>query len=161
MYTIIKNVIENTEFDLASITEKINANWVQDYITDEERLELLALAQERANPDNTGAKIQEQVNALADRVAAIEEAIAGGTTITANVKYNIMGLSAAEIDTTKIPGYVKADTKDQYYVFGDTMQFRGTYYVMTREGKTINLDPITYPIGWTKLDDYIASLTSA
>ena len=49
MYDIIKNVIESGRFELVDISKKIDTIWLQSYITDEQREELVELAREKAD----------------------------------------------------------------------------------------------------------------
>ena len=52
MYEIFKNVINSKEYSLEDILKKIDTKWVQSEITDEQRDELITLAQANANPEN-------------------------------------------------------------------------------------------------------------
>ena len=73
VYEIYKNVINNGEFVLSSMEEKIETVYAQDKITAEERSELLSLASNMAKPEmqiDIVAKLAE----LERRIAAIEGA---------------------------------------------------------------------------------------
>lgn len=48
MYEVIKNVIENTSFELKDILYKINKMWIENAITEEEKTELDSLARQNA-----------------------------------------------------------------------------------------------------------------
>lgn len=79
MYDIIKSVIESKRYELTDMLTKIDTIWVQGDLTDEQRTELVALAQQNAQPENSYAPLQaqidkafEQIAALAARVAALE-----------------------------------------------------------------------------------------
>lgn len=64
MKTIIENVILSGRYVLNDMLNKIDTLWAQGTITDEDREELVILAQKNANPENEYAPIQEQVNQL-------------------------------------------------------------------------------------------------
>lgn len=71
VYEIYKNVINNGEFVLSSMEEKIETVYAQDKITAEERSELLSLASNMAKPEmqiDIIAKLAE----LEQRIAVIE-----------------------------------------------------------------------------------------
>lgn len=64
MYEVIKAVIESGRYELYDMLKKIDTCWVQGDITDEQRTELVKLAQENANPDNSYAPLQKQIDQL-------------------------------------------------------------------------------------------------
>ena len=53
MYNIIKNVVQAGNFELSDILKKIDVVWLKGDISDEQRSELIALAQEKATPQNS------------------------------------------------------------------------------------------------------------
>ena len=73
MYTIIKNVIESGNFELAAMLKKLDTLWIQDGITEEQRNELTALAREKAHMDRGYAAQEERFRRIEDRLAALEE----------------------------------------------------------------------------------------
>lgn len=83
MYAIIKSVINSGNYELTDMLSKIDTMWVQGSITDEQRMELTALARDKATPEATYAPLQEQVDALAVRIDALTQRVAaledGGT----------------------------------------------------------------------------------
>lgn len=64
MYEIIKNVILSGTYELTSMLKKIDTVWIQGDISDEQRKELIEMTQANANPENSHAPLQEQINAL-------------------------------------------------------------------------------------------------
>lgn len=71
MYTIIKNVIYSGRYELNDMLRKIDTIWVQGSLTDEERGELVELAQSNADPARSYAPLQEQINQAVDRIKAL------------------------------------------------------------------------------------------
>lgn len=83
MYEIFKNVINSKEYSLEDILKKIDTKWVQSEITDEQRDELITLAQANANPENSNAPLQKQIEELSKKHIALEETV---TTLSATVQ---------------------------------------------------------------------------
>ena len=59
MYEIFKNVIESKRYSLDDMLKKIDTLWVQGDITEEQRKELVTLAQTNADPSQSNAPIAE------------------------------------------------------------------------------------------------------
>lgn len=79
MYEIIKNIINAGGYALEKLLHKIDLYHLEDRLTDEQRVELAALAREKANAhDSYGAwqvaidTIMESIVALEARVSALE-----------------------------------------------------------------------------------------
>lgn len=72
MYIIISNVIKSGNYELNDMLRKIDAIWVQGSLTDEERGELVELAQSNADPARSYAPLQEQINQAFDQIKALE-----------------------------------------------------------------------------------------
>ena len=53
MYNIIKTVIASGSFELTDIIRKIDSVWFEGKITDEEKAELVEMAQGKANPQHS------------------------------------------------------------------------------------------------------------
>lgn len=72
MYEVTKNVIRSGSYELNDILNKIDTLWLQGSLTDAERMDLIEMARIQANPSNSFAPLQSQINALAQRVTALE-----------------------------------------------------------------------------------------
>lgn len=83
MYEIFKNVINSKEYSLEDILKKIDTKWVQSEITDEQRDELITLAQANANPENSNAPLQKQIEAIAKQQNELKDTV---TTLSATVQ---------------------------------------------------------------------------
>ena len=53
MYEIFKSVITSKSYNLEQMIKKINTRWVEDALTEEQREELIALAQTNADPSQS------------------------------------------------------------------------------------------------------------
>lgn len=80
MYSVIKDVIENGSYQLVDIVNKINKLWLEYQLTDDERDELLELANKNINIDNEKPELEKQIEAVRDyaktlelRIKALEE----------------------------------------------------------------------------------------
>lgn len=65
MHDIIKNVIMSGSYELADMLKKIDTKWMEGALTDEQRTELIELARTNAEPENTYAPLQEQIDLIA------------------------------------------------------------------------------------------------
>lgn len=141
MYTIIKSVINNGNFELMNILAKINTMWVQGSIIDSQRTELIALARSKATPEATYAPLQEQVDVLAVRLDAL----------TARVTAIEAGTPAeppAEPD--EWPEFVQPMGAHDAYDVGDKITYNGQHYICQMAGCVWS--PDVYPDAW-ELED--------
>ncbi len=76
MYEIIKNIITYEPYNLQDIIKKINTIWIKNEITEEQKDELIRLANEKANPDNSSAEYSAQIKYLTEHVATLETTVA-------------------------------------------------------------------------------------
>lgn len=89
MYEIFKNVINSKEYSLEDVLKKIDTKWVQSELTDEQRDELIALAQANANPENSNAPLQKQIEEIAKQVIALQETIANLSATVQKIKETV------------------------------------------------------------------------
>ena len=75
MYDIIKSVITDRGYNLTDMLNKIDTIWIQGDITDEQRTELVEMAQANADPDNSLAPLQRQIDALFTNMGELAETI--------------------------------------------------------------------------------------
>lgn len=83
MYEVFKSVITSGNYELSDILTKIDTIWVQGQITDEQRTELVELARQNADPEQSYAPLQRQINALFVNMAEISVQVSENT---ANIK---------------------------------------------------------------------------
>ena len=75
VYDALKDVILNTSFKLEDILDKIYVIYSKDRLSKEEMEELEALAREKANPVNSYAPLQEQIDKLYTDMKELEARI--------------------------------------------------------------------------------------
>ena len=84
MYEIIKKVINTGDYELKDFLEKINIMYIEGEITKEQKDELDNLARKNANPENSYAPLQEQIDNLYLEL----------NTLKSTVEANAKGMSA-------------------------------------------------------------------
>lgn len=129
MYDTIKNIINNGNYELNDILNKINVMWLQSKITEEQKEELTELARENANISNEidiVAKLQE----FDERIKALE---------------NQETTPQAE----EYPEYVTG----KWYYKDDKITFNGKKYVcIAPQGQVCTWSPEGYPAYWQLIE---------
>lgn len=124
MYKIIKNVIENKAFELSDIISKIDTQWVQGRIGEDEKNELISLARSEALPQNS-IDVYQKLKELEDRVKALEN---GEESANQTVSDFVVG---------------KTYYKDDKVIFGGK-----TYICIAPDGAVCVWSPGDYPAYW-------------
>ena len=75
MYEIFKSVITSKSYNLEQVIKKINTRWVEDTLTEEQREELIALAQTNADPSQSNAPLQKQIEEISKKQIALEDTV--------------------------------------------------------------------------------------
>lgn len=140
MYEIVKNVINAKNYELTDILNKIDTLWVQGSLTEEQRTELTALARQNADPAASYAPLQEQIDALADRLDALIARVAA---------LEQSGGDEPEEPKEEWPEYVQPTGAHDAYHNGDKVTYNGQHYTcIAPEGTACVWDPNTYPAYW-------------
>lgn len=136
MYEIILSVINTGNFELVGILHKIDTLWLQGDIDDDQRTELINEARENADPSSSYAPLQEQVDKLAENLAAL------AARVTA-----LEGGGAEPVD--EYPAYVQPTGAHDAYHKDDKVTWNGKKYVCTApDGVACVCNPDTYPAYW-------------
>ena len=124
MYDVIKDVINTRRYVLADMLHKIDTLWAQGDIDDDQRTELIALAQ--GNADMTQeANVLTKIEELEQRVRALET----GSTEPGEA----------------YPDYVVG----KWYYYGDKITFEGVKYkCIAPDGGVCVWSPKEYPVYW-------------
>ena len=141
MYSIIKNVIASRRYELGDMLGKIDTIWIQGDLTDEQKIELVELARDNADPAASYAPLQEQIDqaftqikALSARVALLES---GETPEPAP-------------EPEEWPEWVQPTGAHDAYGVGDKVTYNGKHYVSKIAGNVWS--PDAYPAGWEVYD---------
>ena len=135
MYNIVKNVITQSTFELKDIFKKINTLWAQGSLSDDERSELISLAQEKANM-NDSIDIIAKLEELDKRVLALEG-------------------KSEDAEGSEEGDEPAGETYDPYtvgkwYYKDDIVEFEGTNYIcIAPEGQVCTWSPVEYPAYWS------------
>lgn len=142
MYEIIRNVITAGNFELKDILTKIDTLWVQGSLTDSQHTDLITLARDNADPTNSYAGLQRQVDTLFTNMADM------AATITA-LTDRVTVLEGGTVDppvTEEYPPYVQPTGAHDAYNTGDKVTYNGQRYTCLMDGCV--WDPDTYPAAW-------------
>ena len=145
MYQTIKNVISSTRYELGDMLTKIDTIWIQGDLTDEQCTELVTLAQENAQPENSYAPLQEQIEQAFAQIAALD----------ARVKVLEAGETPEpEPEPEEYPPYVQPSGAHDAYHNGDKVSWNGKNYVcIAPENTACVWNPTDYPAYWQEVSD--------
>lgn len=136
MYDIIKEVILSRRYELTEILRKIDTVWIQGDLTEEQKNELVKIAQENAIPDNTYKPLQEQIDLAFMEIKALKEEVAK--------------LKGEEpVDPEEYPPYKQPSGAHDAYNTGDKVTFNGKRYICKMDGCV--WDPVSYPQAWDEV----------
>lgn len=164
MYEIIKTVINSGRFELTDILKKIDTLWVQGDLTEEEKTELVALAQEKAKPENSFAPLQEQINKLASVQATLIETVNKQASyiqvIIDKLQESDIGIDEpTEEPTEEYPEYKQPTGAHDAYYKDDKITFEGKKYIcIAPDGVAVVWSPTEYPAYWQKVEDEVEAL---
>lgn len=131
MFNVFKNVIENRNFELKGIIKKIDTLWAQSSITDDERAELISLAQSKANVQQS-IDVMQKLEELDKRMKVVEEMLANNDNNS---------------DNTEV---VYADYEvGKWYYNGNVVKFEDVLYkCVAPDGVVCVWSPTEYPAYW-------------
>lgn len=147
MYDIIKNVINSGRFELSDILKKIDTIWIQGDISETQKTELVSLAREKANPSDSYAPLQNQIdkafeaiNELKNRVSKLENA----------------GQVDPQPQPEEYPEYKQPTGAHDAYHKDDKMTFKSEKYIcIAPEGVAVVWNPEEYPAYWKKVEPVV------
>lgn len=148
MFEIFKSVIESGNYELNDMLKKIDTIWIQGELTDEQKNTLATLARENANPENTYAPIQEQIDSLFQNFAGLTASVRD---ILNRVKVLEGGEPNPEPDPNEYPEYVQPSGAHDAYREGDKVTYNGKKYVCKMDGCVWN--PDAYPVAWDEVKE--------
>lgn len=149
MYSIFKNVIESGNYELSDILNKIDTKWLENALTDDERVELMRLAREKAIAENSYANADKRFEDIYRQLSEMNNAI---KELTAKVNANNEE-SGEEIEPeVPVDGYpeYKAPTgAHDAYFNGAKVTYNGKKYVcVAPEGVAVVWNPDVMPSYW-------------
>ena len=145
VYDALKDVIENTSFKLEDTLDKIYVLYSKDKISKEEMEELEALAREKANPVNSYAPFQEQIDKLYEDMKELE------------ARVSLLEQETGQEEPTEpepveeYPEFVQPQGAHDSYNTGDKITYNGKKYVCKMNGCVWS--PDVYPAGWELVEE--------
>lgn len=147
MYSIFKNVIESGDYELSDILNKIDTKWLENALTDDERVKLMRLAREKAIAENSFANadkrfedIYRQLKELNDRVAAVEKSNSDADTEVE---------PEPEVPVDEYPEYIQPmGAHDAYYAGAKITYNNQKYICIAPEGVAVVWNPDVMPSYW-------------
>ena len=154
MYEIIKNVLIKGNYELKDILHKINQMYIESELAEEEKTELEELARTNANPENSYAPLQKQIDNLyleLNTLKSTVEANAQGMSALKEAVEKLGGtITEPEIPVTEeYPEYKQPTGAHDAYKVGDKITFKGEKYECIYE-KCV-WSPEEYPSAWKKI----------
>lgn len=143
MYNIIKNVAQTGNFELSDMLKKIDTFWLKGDITEEQRSELIALAQAKATPQNS-LDIIKKIGELEKRIAELENKLSASDSDTESGDTD-------EGETPSVETYPDFEVGKWYYT-GNKITFEGKNYECTApNGTPCVWNPADYPPYWQEI----------
>lgn len=143
MYDIFKAVIESGNYELSDMLTKIDTVWVQGGITEEQRTELIELARTNADPEQSYAPLQKQIDTLFENTAELAEKVV-------SLESRVTALEGGELEPEpepeEYPPYTQPTGAHDAYNTGDKITYNGKKYVCKMDGCVWT--PDAYPAGW-------------
>lgn len=145
MYETIKSVIESGRYELSDMLKKIDTIWLQGDISEEQKTELVKLAQEKADPENSYAPLQKQIDNLYEIADRLDTDL---KTVTDRVTKLEGGEVEPPVDN-EYPEYKQPTGSHDAYYKGDKVTFKGKKYICTApEDYAVVWNPEEYPAYW-------------
>ena len=141
VYEALKDVIENTSFKLEDILDKIYVMYSKDRLTKEEMEELEALAREKANPINSYAPLQEQIDKLYANMKELEARVS----LLEQEQSTEQPQEPTE-PVEEYPPYKQPTGAHDAYHVGDKITYNGKKYICKLDNCVWT--PDAYPAGW-------------
>ncbi len=151
MYEIIKTVISSGRFELTDMLKKINTQWLEGSIADEHRKELITIAREKANPEDSYAPVRNQIEGLYKNMEEMAREIT-------ELKTEVVKLKGEEVQPPEpeeeYPPYKKPSGAHDAYHAGDKIAFEGKWYIcIAPEGVAVVWGPAEYPYYWKEVTE--------
>ena len=136
MYEIFKNILNERDYELVDILDKIDEYYIKSKLSKEQKEELEDEARQNAIPENSYADLQTQIDKLAEIITVLEN------------KQESTGSEEPAED--EYPEYVQPTGAHDAYHVGDKITYNGKHYECVYEGCVWTSD--AYPAGWKEIE---------
>lgn len=148
MYDIIKDLINNKNYQLVDMIAKINKLWLEYQLTDEQRDELIELANANINIDNEKPELQNQIDTLSDYIK---------NTLEPRIKALEEGQAVEPPPEEEYPAWVAYDgVVNMGYDYGDKVSHNGFNWINMLQGMKNIWEPGASGIDeryWKKIEE--------
>lgn len=139
MYEVIKNVIDSGDYELVDMLNKIDKLWIEGKLTEDQRNELITLARENADPEESKPEVTARLTKLEFDFKTLDE----------RVKKLEGGGSVSPEPGPEYPEFVLGKS----YYKGDKITYAGEKYeCIYTDGLPCVWSPADYPDGWKKVN---------
>ena len=140
MFNLIKQVIESKSYKLEDMLYKINKMYIEDFLTEQEKTELDNLARENADPVNSYAPLQEQIDNMYIKISNLENRV--------NTLENIGGTEEPG-EEEEYPEFIQPTGAHNAYNIGDKVFYNRKKYICKIDGCVWS--PDVYPSAWEEV----------
>lgn len=151
MYSIFKNVIESGNYELTDMLKKIDTKWLENALTDDERVELVRLAREKAIAENSFANADkrfEDIYKQIDSLRISNEMLSNRVTILEG------GTVGPDAPSDEWPEYKDPMGAHDAYYRGAKVTYNGHKYIcIAPEGFAVVWNPDVMPTYWELVEE--------
>lgn len=147
VYEALKDVLLNTNYKLEEELEKIYVLYSKNKLTKEEMEELEALAREKANPVNSYAPLQEQI----DKLYTYQKELDARVSLLEQENGQEVEEPTEPEPVEEYPEFVQPQGAHDAYNTGDKITYNGKKYVCKMDGCVWS--PDVYPAGWEEVTE--------
>lgn len=140
MYEIFKNILNERDYELVDILNKIDEYYVESKLSKEQKEELEEEARQNANPENSYAPLEERLDEAFERIKVLEEKVT-----------NLDGEAKEDDPEEEWPEYVQPTGAHDAYHIGDKITFEGKHYECIKDNCV--WDPKAYKDGWKLIEE--------
>lgn len=151
----LKNYINSGLYDLNGILDKINILWVSNRLTDEEAQALIELARNHANPENSYAPLQKQIDLLFENQKEFSNQL---KEIAEKLNTLIGGGEVEPVPepepSEEYPEYVNPTGAHDAYYKDNKVTYNGKKYIcIAPDGVACVWSPDVYPQYWKEVKE--------
>lgn len=149
VYEALKDVLLNTSYKLEEELEKIYVLYSKNKLSKEEMEELESLAREKANPVNSYAPLQDQIDKLYENMQSLEERI---SLLEQEGEDTEEPTEPTEpVEEEEYPEYIQPTGAHDAYKTGDKITYNGKKYICKLDNCVWT--PDAYPQGWEEVTE--------
>lgn len=137
MFNLLKEVINSKSYKLEDMLYKINKMYIEEFITEQEKTELDNLARENADPVNSYAPLQKQIDNLYIKISNLEDRV------------KLLEKTEEPGEEEEYKEFVQPTGAHDCYNMGDKIFYNGKKYICKINGCVWS--PDVYPSAWEEV----------